>query len=65
MDRDWGSKSGGGGVSSSQHSNIDRRERLRQLALETIDITKVNFISPLMLSAVLKIHNSMKYEYCF
>ena len=42
MDRDWGAKSGAGGVASGQSSNIDRRERLRQLALETIDITKVN-----------------------
>jgi len=38
--RDHGSKPGSGGVSSSSISNADRRERLRQLALETIDLTK-------------------------
>jgi splicing factor 3A subunit 2 len=41
MDRDWGGKAGGGGVASATNANVDRRERLRQLALETIDITKV------------------------
>ncbi len=35
-----GSKPGSGGVMSDQQANIDRRERLRQLALETIDISK-------------------------
>eukprot|EP00026_Physarum_polycephalum_P015823 Phypoly_transcript_16600.p1 GENE.Phypoly_transcript_16600~~Phypoly_transcript_16600.p1 ORF type:complete len:261 (+),score=34.86 Phypoly_transcript_16600:41-784(+) len=40
MDRDWGAKAGGGGVASATNANVDRRERLRQLALETIDITK-------------------------
>jgi hypothetical protein len=40
MDRDWGSKTGGGGMASSSYSNVDRRERLRQLALETIDLAK-------------------------
>jgi len=40
MDRDWGAKPGAGGVASSQQQNIDRRERLRQLALETIDLAK-------------------------
>jgi splicing factor 3A subunit 2 len=34
------SKPGSGGVASSQHAAIDRRERLRQLALETIDLAK-------------------------
>ena len=36
-----GSKTGGGGVASWSESNRDRRERLRQLALETIDLNKV------------------------
>ena len=36
-----GSKSGAGGVASAQNEAIDRRERLRKLALETIDINKV------------------------
>jgi len=35
-----GSKPGSGGVASSSNSNADRRERLRQLALETIDLAK-------------------------
>ncbi|XP_074643689.1 splicing factor 3A subunit 2-like [Tubulanus polymorphus] len=35
-----GGKTGTGGVASSSESNRDRRERLRQLALETIDINK-------------------------
>jgi len=37
---DRGSKTGGGGVASNDQANIDRRERLRQLALETIDLAK-------------------------
>ncbi|KAF2199053.1 hypothetical protein GQ43DRAFT_473998 [Delitschia confertaspora ATCC 74209] len=35
-----GSKFGGGGVASQSATNADRRERLRQLALETIDLDK-------------------------
>jgi splicing factor 3A subunit 2 len=35
-----GSKFGGGGVASASASNLDRRERLRKLALETIDLDK-------------------------
>jgi hypothetical protein len=38
--RDVGSKVGSGGVASAQASAIDRRERLRRLALETIDLAK-------------------------
>ena len=34
--REFGSKPGSGGVASAEMSNADRRERLRQLALETI-----------------------------
>ncbi|KAL8039581.1 hypothetical protein ABFX02_10G045600 [Erythranthe guttata] len=40
MDREWGSKPGGGGAASAQNEAIDRRERLRRLALETIDLAK-------------------------
>ena len=36
-----GSKTGGGGVASTAETNRDRKERLRLLALETIDLTKV------------------------
>ena len=35
-----GSKFGGGGVSSSQNAERERKERLRQLALESIDLAK-------------------------
>lgn len=35
-----GGKTGGGGQASYSESNRDRRERLRQLALETIDLQK-------------------------
>lgn len=35
-----GSKPGGGGVAGASESNLDRRERLRKLALETIDLAK-------------------------
>lgn len=35
-----GSKFGGGGVASTSAANLDRRERLRKLALETIDLDK-------------------------
>jgi splicing factor 3A subunit 2 len=38
--REFGSKPGSGGVVSGSVSNADRRERLRQLALETIDLVK-------------------------
>ena len=36
-----GGKTGSGGVASMSEANRDRRERLRQLALETIDLNKV------------------------
>lgn len=35
-----GGKTGTGGVASWTETNRDRRERLRQLALETIDLNK-------------------------
>ncbi|CAG8564670.1 12033_t:CDS:2 [Ambispora gerdemannii] len=35
-----GSKVGSGGVAGYSESNVDRRERLRKLALETIDLNK-------------------------
>ena len=37
-----GSKFGGGGVAGASETNVDRRERLRKLALETIDLAKVS-----------------------
>lgn len=36
-----GGKTGSGGIANPQLEAIDRRERLRQLALETIDLAKV------------------------
>ncbi|KAJ1962752.1 CWF complex protein sap62 [Dispira parvispora] len=35
-----GSKPGAGGLASSSESNVERRERLRRLAMETIDLAK-------------------------
>ncbi len=35
-----GGKTGGGGAASAQQESIDRRERLKKLALESIDIAK-------------------------
>lgn len=40
MDRDWGARAGGGGVASDIQAKVDRRERLRQLALQTVDLQK-------------------------
>jgi splicing factor 3A subunit 2 len=39
-DRDWGSKTGGGGVASEDHQALARKERLRQLTRETVDLAK-------------------------
>ena len=44
-----GSKFGGGGVAGASESNVDRRERLRKLALETIDLAKVRFYTLILL----------------
>lgn len=38
-----GSRTGGGGVAGWSETNRDRRERLRKLALETIDLARVIF----------------------
>ena len=46
-----GGKTGSGGVASWSESNRDRRERLRQLALETIDLNKVNSTSESLLQS--------------
>ncbi|KAH0625912.1 hypothetical protein JD844_034281 [Phrynosoma platyrhinos] len=40
-----GGKTGSGGVASASENNRDRRERLRQLALETIDINKGSYLA--------------------
>lgn len=39
-----GAKTGGGGVAGWSESNRDRKERLRKLALETIDLAKVGMV---------------------
>jgi len=39
-----GSKFGGGGVAGASETNVDRRERLRKLALETIDLARDPYI---------------------
>lgn len=50
-----GGKTGGGGVASWSETNRDRRERLRQLALETIDLNKDPYF--------MKNHLGMKSSY--
>ena len=40
-----GSKTGGGGVAGWSETSRDRKERLKKLAMETIDITKVSLCS--------------------
>jgi splicing factor 3A subunit 2 len=42
--REFGSSTGGGGVASAQQQEIDRRERLRQIALDTMDLAKDPYI---------------------
>eukprot|EP01133_Synstelium_polycarpum_P010161 gene10161-11838_t len=37
-------KAGGGGLQSAQYDNIDRRERLKSIALETNDVSKDPYI---------------------
>lgn len=39
-----GANKGGGGVAGSSESAVDRRERLRKLAMETIDLAKDPYI---------------------
>lgn len=36
--RDWGAKTGGGGVASKEHEDLQRKERLRQLAMDSVDL---------------------------
>ena len=48
-----GSKVGSGGVASASESNRDRRERLRQLALETIDLNKVYLLMGILFRYVI------------
>jgi splicing factor 3A subunit 2 len=52
-----GSKFGGGGVAGASETNVDRRERLRKLALETIDLAKVTSRSECLLKNISNQHN--------
>jgi len=61
--REHGSKPGSGGVASGSITNADRRERLRQLALETIDLAKDPYFMKNQLSSYecklcLTLHNN-------
>ncbi len=58
-----GGKTGTGGVASASETNRDRRERLRQLALETIDLNKVSFARTCtnIHVLVLRCQNTMTY----
>lgn len=42
-----GSKIGGAGVAGASESNVDRRERLRKLALETIGKQGNSLLAPI------------------
>jgi len=58
-----GSKPGSGGVASEQQANIDRRERLRKLALETVDLSKdpyilKNYLGSFECKLCLTLHNN-------
>uniref|UniRef100_A0A8D0L844 Splicing factor 3a subunit 2 n=1 Tax=Sphenodon punctatus TaxID=8508 RepID=A0A8D0L844_SPHPU len=64
-----GGKTGSGGVASASESNRDRRERLRQLALETIDINKdpyfmKNHLGSYECKLCLTLHNNETLFYC-
>ena len=70
MDREWGSKPGSGGAASAQNEAIDRRERLRRLALETIDLAKDpyfmrNHLGRSLLSLSLSVCLSVSVHTCF
>uniref|UniRef100_A0A3B4AVT9 Matrin-type domain-containing protein n=1 Tax=Periophthalmus magnuspinnatus TaxID=409849 RepID=A0A3B4AVT9_9GOBI len=63
-----GGKTGSGGVASASESNRDRRERLRQLALETIDINKdpyfmKNHLGSYECKLCLTLHNNEQGSY--
>ena len=58
-----GSKFGGGGLMSESAANADRRERLRKLALETVDLNKdpyyfVNHLGKAECKLCLTLHNN-------
>ena len=48
-----GSKTGGGGVAGWSETSRDRKERLKKLAMETIDITKVSLVAAILPSIVI------------
>jgi len=55
-----GGKTGGGGVASWTETNKDRRERLRQLALETIDLQKDPYFMKNHLGNIINCYNYYK-----
>ncbi len=52
-----GGKTGTGGVASASDANRDRRERLRMLALETIDLMKVSIVLKVSVNKVAALVN--------
>ena len=48
-----GNRVGGGGVANEFLENVDRRERLRRLAMETIDLNKDPYFFEIILEAKL------------
>ena len=60
--RDHGSKVGSGGHSSAQTEAIDRRERLRRLTLETINLLKDPYFMRKRQLCLLLQQNGLKRE---
>jgi len=59
-----GGKTGSGGVASWSDANVDRRERLRQLAMETIDLNKVLYCA-YMIVQFIPMQSDSKFILCF
>lgn len=59
-----GGKTGGGGVASWSESNRDRRERLRQLALETIDLNKDPYFMKNHLGKLFNLSYYVLFRFC-
>ncbi len=63
-DRDWGSKPGSGGVLQNDQSNIERRRRLRELALDTSDLSKDPYFMKNHLGKAVCIVECSVWDYC-
>lgn len=59
-----GGKTGTGGVASASDANRDRRERLRMLALETIDLMKVSIVLKISVNKVTALVNKLCGNFC-